>query len=188
MNGSWTRGQFTWETGRGANDLFGCQDEDEVKPRHGNEKQRDAQDNSVWSCLTDFDRALWRSQRGPLASVAFTTFPSSVCRIEASGFVCCLSTAYVRFLDVFGQHRAACAEAKVLGRRGHVLSSPGTGRTCLERHCSRHRYLTGCPSSEAHNLQSTQLWFVPPEEAQRWACAIVRRDGRVFLRDGPHRR
>ena len=42
----------------------------------GNEKQRDAQDNSVWPCLTDSDKALWRSQCGPWRQLSSQLSPA----------------------------------------------------------------------------------------------------------------
>ena len=80
-------------------------------------------------------RALLRSQHGPLASAPFTALPTSrVTRIDAQPFrlLMCrrlhlplpltLRTCRCgRQLDMYGHHRAACAEAGVLGRRGFPL-------------------------------------------------------------------
>ena len=78
-----------------------------------------------------------RSQRGPLASTAFTCFPTSrMTRIDPAPFRALLlrrlrlplplsvrSCRCGRPLDAFGHHRAACATAGVLGRRGWALES-----------------------------------------------------------------
>ena len=87
---------------------------------------------------------MFRSQGGPLSSVPFTCFPTSpLSRIDSSAFRVLLlrrlwlplppssrSCRCGRLLDVLG-HRAGCAEAGVLGRRGFVLES-AAARVCRE--------------------------------------------------------
>ena len=66
-------------------------------------------DEVVWPTLNDSSRALFMSQHGPLASAPFTALPTSkATKVDAQ-------------LDMFGHHRAACAVAGVLGRRGFPL-------------------------------------------------------------------
>ena len=82
--------------------------------------------------LTDAQKALMLSQRGPLASAAFTVVPTNrMTRMEAQPFriLLCrrlrlplpLSSRTCRCgrqLDIYGHHRAACSEAGVLGSGG----------------------------------------------------------------------
>ena len=86
-----------------------------------------------------------RSQRGPLASIAFTSFPSDrSARFDSAPFRVLLlrrlrlplpltvrSCRCGRPLDALGHHRAACATAGVLGRRGWALES-AAARVCRE--------------------------------------------------------
>ena len=80
---------------------------------------------SSWPNLTDPERALWRSQRGPLASNVLMAFPTSrSTRIDPQLFRVLLCRRLQlplpfssrtcrcgRLLDCRGHHRAACAEA-----------------------------------------------------------------------------
>ena len=89
----------------------------------------------VWPALGDSARALVRSQRGPLASAPLTSLPTSrATRLDAQPFRVFLcrrlhlplplsmrTCRCGRQLDMFGHHRAACAVAGVLGRRGFPL-------------------------------------------------------------------
>ena len=91
------------------------------------------------------EQALLRSQSGPLAGVAFSTTPSSYLKRIESHLFCVLLLRRLRLplplsarqcrcgrpLDVFGHHRAACARAGVLGRRGFAVESAGA-RICRE--------------------------------------------------------
>ena len=91
------------------------------------------------------EQAMFRSQGGPLSSVPYTCFPTSpVSRIDSSAFQvlllrrlwlplppCSRSCRCGRLLDVLGHHRAGCAEAGVLGRRGCALES-AAARVCRE--------------------------------------------------------
>ena len=99
---------------------------------------------SVWPSLSDPERALWHSGRGPLSSSPFTALPTfAVTRFDPQPFRVLLSwrlrlamplTSHScrcgRPLDIFSRHRASCAEAGVLGRR--VGSGIGC-RTSLPR-------------------------------------------------------
>ena len=99
----------------------------------------------VWPTLSEPERALWRSHSGPLASAVFVAVPTTrTTRIEPQLFRVLLSRRLRRPLpftsrscrcgrlhDVFGHHRAACAEAGVLGRRGYALESAGA-QVCRE--------------------------------------------------------
>ena len=83
------------------------------------------------------DQGLLRSQGGPLSGVPFSYFPTSaLARFDSTQFrVMLLRRLWLplppssrncqcgRLLDVLGDHRAACAEAGVLGRRGFALES-----------------------------------------------------------------
>ena len=89
----------------------------------------------VWPSLSDAERAMLRSQHGPLASAALTALPTSrATKIAAQPFrlqlcrrlrlplpVSSRTCRCGRQLDIFGHHRAACAQAGVLGRRGFAL-------------------------------------------------------------------
>ena len=100
--------------------IHGRQIEDSIRPR-----------------LSLSEQALFRSQGGPLSSVPFTCFPTSpLSRFDSSAFRVLLlrrlwlplppssrSCRCGRLLDVLGHHRAGCAEAGVLGRRGFALES-----------------------------------------------------------------
>ena len=82
--------------------------------------------------LTEPERTLMLSQRGPLAAEPFSSFPTSrETRFDSQPFrllllrrlrlplpltTCCCRCG--RLLDIFGHHRAACATIGVLGRRG----------------------------------------------------------------------
>ena len=91
----------------------------------------------MWPGLARSEKALLRSQSGPLASVPFTSMPvNRVSRVCSQPF-CVLLFRRLRLplpisvrswrcgrpFDVFGHHRAACAAAGVLGRRGFVVES-----------------------------------------------------------------
>ena len=97
--------------------------------------------NYLWPRL----RALFRSQGGPLASVPCTCFPIAPhCRFDPQPFrVLLLRRLWLPLpstsrncqcglpLDSRGHHRAACAVAGVLGRRGFTLES-AAARVCRE--------------------------------------------------------
>ena len=90
---------------------------------------------SFWPGLTDTAKALMHSQHGPLASAPFTAVPTTrMMRFEAQLFrvilcrrlhlpsPCPHAPADVAANSThFGHHRAACAEAGVLGKRGFPL-------------------------------------------------------------------
>ena len=86
--------------------------------------------------LNPTEQALLRSQGGPLSGVPFQCFPSQFRILLLRRFWLPLppssrSCRCGRPLDVLGHHRAACAEAGVLGRRGHALES-AAARICRE--------------------------------------------------------
>ena len=99
----------------------------------------------MWPRLNPTDRALVRSQRGPMASIPFHTPPvSAASRFDPQCFrvlllrrLWCqlpLSSATCRCgqpLDSRGHHGGACATAGVLGRRGYPLESCAA-RICRE--------------------------------------------------------
>ena len=100
---------------------------------------------TVWPTLTSPERALWRSQKGPLACSAFMAFPTSrSTRIDPQPFRVLLcrrlhlplpfssrTCRCGRLLDCRGHHRAACAEAGVLGARGFALER-AAAQVCRE--------------------------------------------------------
>ena len=101
--------------------------------------------NAVWPVLREHERAMMRSQCGPLASSPFVSFPTSrLSRIDSAPFRVLLlrrlrlplpfsvrSCRCGRPFDALGHHRAACATAGVLGRRGWALES-AAARVCTE--------------------------------------------------------
>ena len=98
---------------------------------------RELVEGSVRPRLSQSEQALFRSQGGPLSSVPYTCFPTSpLTRFDASLFRVLLLRRFWlsippasrfcrcgRLLDVLGHHRAACAQAGVLGRRVYALES-----------------------------------------------------------------
>ena len=107
--------------------------------------ERHHRDDHIFSHLTDPARALLLSQGGPGSGLALSTCPR--CRITRMGpqhFRILLlrrlqlplpltvrSCRCGRPLDIYGHHRAACARAGVLGRRGFALESV-VARICRE--------------------------------------------------------
>ena len=95
--------------------------------------------------LADHEQALLRSQSGPMAGMALSASPSNfLTRIEPHLFRVVLlrrlrlplplsvhTCRCGRLLDSLGHHRAACARAGVLGRRGFAIESAAT-RLCRE--------------------------------------------------------
>ena len=126
-------------------------DENPVEPKHGWQKPAAQAVHEhrvarvVWPNLTDPERALWRSQRGPLASNVLMAFPTSWSRIDPQPFCVLLCRRLQlplpfssrtcrcgRLLDCRGHHRAACAEAGVLGARGFALER-AAAQVCRRR-------------------------------------------------------
>ena len=103
----------------------------------------------VWPGMSDAERALLRSQRGPLASAAVTAQRSPITQGHQDGW----STFRIRLrlplplssrtcrcgrqLDSFGHHRPTCSEAGVLGRRGFHLEV-AAAQVCREAVAPRH--------------------------------------------------
>ena len=81
--------------------------------------------------LAEDDRALLRSQSGPLAGMSFSTVPA---RIDSQAFRVLL-LRLAQDADVasfwYGHHRASCATAGVLGRRGFAVEN-AAARICRE--------------------------------------------------------
>ena len=98
-----------------------------------------------WEQLPPPDRALIRSQRGPLASAALTALPTCrATRIESQPFRVWLcrrlrlplpltsrNCRCGRRLDKFGHHRTAFSRAGVLGTRGYPLEC-AAAQVCRE--------------------------------------------------------
>ena len=94
-------------------------------------------DHVLWPRLSPDQRALVRSQSGPLASVPFTALPvHRVSKMDSEPYrvlllrrlrlplpftVCTCRCG--RPLDAFGHHRAACSTVGVLGRRGFAAEN-----------------------------------------------------------------
>ena len=92
---------------------------------------------AIWPHLTETEKALTRSQSGPMAAVTSICRPTSpLSRLDAQEFrvLLCrrlwlpltLTLRYCRCgrpLDSRGHHRAACATVGVLGARGFPLES-----------------------------------------------------------------
>ena len=107
--------------------------------------ERQFRERIVLPVLTDGERALLRSQSGVGAGVALSTVPCNpLVRIEPKLFrVLLLRRLHLpltlarrfcrcgRLLDSYGHHRASCARAGVLGRRGYALES-AAARVCRE--------------------------------------------------------
>ena len=93
--------------------------------------------NVVWPQLSPNERALVKSQSGPLSSVPFTAMPiHRGSKLDSEPFrvlllrrlrlplpftVCTCRCG--RPLDAFGHHRAACSTGGLLGRRGFAAES-----------------------------------------------------------------
>ena len=102
-------------------------------------------DTRLMPTMTEPDQSLLRSQGGPLAVAPFTSCPTDgLFRIEPQCFrvlllrrlrlplpLSQLNCRCGRPFDVLGHHRAACATAMVLGRRGFALESV-VARICRE--------------------------------------------------------
>ena len=101
--------------------------------------------DTVWPALTDSARALVRSQHGPLASAPLTVLPTSkATRLDPQPFRFLLcrrlhlplplsmrTCQRGRQHDIFGHHRAACAVAGILGKRGYPLEC-AAAQVCRE--------------------------------------------------------
>ena len=131
--------------------------------------------------LTDSERAMLRSQSGPLAGVPLSTTPANfLSRIDSHLFRVLLlrrlrlplplsarQCRCGRPLDAFGHDRAACARAGVLGRRGFAVESAGAricreagGQSCGERNAPRLRFSRSKPSGPA-SLGDPRRWLAP---------------------------
>ena len=127
-----------------ANSLHDDEEEvDPAQPKHGWQSKATwvvdsaFRQHTIFPALADDQAALLRSQAGPMASAAFIAIPSvKETRIDPQPFrllflrrlrlplpLQARSCRCGRPLDVLGHHRAACANAGVLGRRGRVLEN-----------------------------------------------------------------
>ena len=124
------------------------EEEDPCQPRLGRQQKASSAIEkhhfkaSVWPQLLEHERAMMRS---PLASTPLVSFPvDQTSRVDAGPFRALLlrrlrlllplsvrSCRCGRLLDALGHHRAACATAGVLGRRGWALESVAA-RVCRE--------------------------------------------------------
>ena len=100
---------------------------------------------NVWPTLTNQEKALMRSQTGPLSSLPFTVLPTNCfTRFDPQPFrVLLLRRLHLplpltarqcrcgRPLDACGHHRSACAVAGVPGRRGYPLET-AAAQVCRE--------------------------------------------------------
>ena len=127
----------------GEDDL--CQPKIGWQKQAANSVEESFLNSTAWPSLEDSERALALSQRGPLASVPFVCFPTDrTRRFDSQPFLLLLlrrlglplplslrSCRCGRPLDALDHHRAACANAGVLGRRGWALES-AAARVCRE--------------------------------------------------------
>ena len=132
----------SWEDfAEGTQPGMGEEGQEPTLPRHGWQKRahKCLEDQfvseEVWPSLSDTDRAMSRSQRGPFAAAPFVALPTSrFSKFDAQVFRVLLrrrlrlplplssrSCRCGRFLDPLGHHRAGCSEAGVLGKRGFPL-------------------------------------------------------------------
>ena len=132
----------TWEEfAEGTQPQVGEEGQEPTLPRHGWQKRahKCLEDkfvsDEVWPSLSDADRAMVRSQRGPFAAAPFVDLPT--CRhstFDPLVFRVLLrrrlrlplplssrSCKCGRLLDPLGHHRAGCSEAGVLEKRGYPL-------------------------------------------------------------------
>ena len=107
--------------------------------------ERRHRDEELFPGMNDASRALIRSQAGPGAGMALSTSPLCLhTRFDSQVFRVILlrrlqlplpltarNCRCGHHLDVFGHHRAACARAGVLSRRGYALESV-IARVCRE--------------------------------------------------------
>ena len=117
------------------------EDEDRTQPRFGWQKvaaaslQQHFLNNALMPTLSAEKKALLRSQSGPFSSAPFVSFSTSkVTQFDSQAFRVLLlrrlhlplplsirNCRCARPLDCLGHHRAACAVARVLGRRRFPL-------------------------------------------------------------------
>ena len=145
----------TWEAlAEGVRPVTGLEEEREPSDARGWQKHASVSvqshhgEHAVWPQFTPVDRAMVRSQSGPLSSVLFTAMPTNrLRRTDAEQLRVLLlrrfrlplpfsvrSCRCGRLLDVLGHHREACSRSGVLGRRGFAVES-AAAQICRE----------GCP-------------------------------------------
>ena len=118
----------------------------EWEPSQGRGWQRHAsatvhskfREQEVWPSLSQAERAMLRSQSGPLASVPFTARmdpePFRVLLLRRLRMPLPLTARACRcgrLLDVFGHHHAACSRVGELGKRGFAAES-AVAQVCRE--------------------------------------------------------
>ena len=164
---------------------------DEFEPgaeRHGwqheasSRVEREHRERRILPRLADNEKAMLRSQSGPGAGLALSATPSSPSsRIEPHLFRVLLlrrlrlplppvsrTCRCGRPTDVLGHHRAACARAGVLGRRGFALESAAARvsrrrrQSILQRHGERSG-LEGArrarrSSPRSHHRTTSAIW------------------------------
>ena len=126
---------------------------------------------SIWPQLVPGERALLRSQGGPLSGLPFSALPvSPQFRFDSDLFRVLLlrrrrlplplfsySCRCGRPLDCLGHHRASCSRAGVLGRRGFALES-AAARVCREAGVSTNIFLRdldllGIPATDQRRIE-----------------------------------
>ena len=141
------------------------------QPRRGwQKKAAGAVDNKffseeLWPALSGQERALIRSQTGPLSAMPFIALPTNrFSRFDSQPFRVLLLRRL--HLPLSHYHRSACAVAGVLGRRGHPLES-AAARVCREAGAVRTNVMVrdmdllpaaASLSTEVHNWRLTQRW------------------------------
>ena len=172
----------TWEEfAEGTQPQVGEEGQEPTLPRHGWQKRAHEcledkfVSDEVWPSLSDADRAMVRSQRGPFAAAPFVALPT--CR--HSTFVpqvfrvllrrrlrlplplSSRSCRCGRLLDPLGHHRAGCSEAGVLGKRGYPLEKAAE-QVCREAgaRVSSNVYVRDMDLAEHNVLDNRRLEVV----------------------------
>ena len=180
------------------------EEEDPCQPHTGWQQQaassieRHHLKNAVWPVLRDHERAMMRSQCGPLASSAFVSFPMSrLSRIDSAPFrvllrklqlPLLLSVRSCRCGRPFSlcHHRAVCAVAGVLGRRGWALES-AAATVCREggARVRLNVFVRDMDLTESNRLDGRRLEVVAdglsPQSTQQW-CRLS--TGTALLGEG----
>ena len=159
----------------------------------------------VWPHLSLAERALVRSQSGPLASVPFTALPiHRISRMDPEPFRVLLlrrlrmplplnvrACRCGRLLDVLGHHRAACSRVGELGKRGFAAES-AVAQICREggARVSTNVMLRDLDISPPHSSDGRRLEVVAEGLCLFGGCQLAL-DATVVSTlhgDGTHRR